>query len=252
MTTRVISISIVSHGQHELVEKILYDLNQHCSNFICEVILTINIEEPILFQNLKIDFPVHIIRNNTPRGFASNHNTAFKSAKGDFFCVLNPDIRMNMNPFPTLVEFARRSDVGAVAPRVVNSFGQREDSERRFPSMWELVKKLAGGQSAIWSDVHPVSSPDWIAGMFMLFPRSVFEELHGFDERYFLYYEDVDLCVRLALAGYKRLVCSDVNIVHDARRSSHKNFRYMVMHLRSIIRFFSSDAYRQLRKFRKC
>ncbi len=111
----------------------------------------------------------------------------------------------------------------------------------------ELMKKVAGGKSAIWSDAHPVSSPDWIAGMFMLFPRSVFEELHGFDERYFLYYEDVELCARLALAGYKRLVCSDVTVVHDARRSSHGSLRYAVMHLKSIIRFFSSNVYYQIR-----
>jgi GT2 family glycosyltransferase len=243
-----ISISTVSHGQYELIEKLFKDLDVYSSDFICEVILTINIEEPACVHNLDVDFPVHVIRNHTPRGFASNHNTAFQSAKGDFFCVLNPDIRLTMNPFPPLLELARQSDVGVVAPRVVNNSGDREDSDRRFPTPRELMMKIAGGKSAVWSDAHPVSSPDWIAGMFMLFPRSVFEELHGFDERYFLYYEDVDLCARLALAGYKRLVCSDVTVVHDARRSSHGNLRYAAMHLKSIFRFFFSDVYRQVRK----
>jgi N-acetylglucosaminyl-diphospho-decaprenol L-rhamnosyltransferase len=84
--------------------------------------------------------------------------------------------------------------------------------------------------------------------MFMLFPREIFKEIGGFDERYFLYYEDVDLCARLTLAGYRILLCNTVSAIHDARRSSHKNLRYMRLHLLSIIRFFFSDVYRQLRQ----
>jgi len=245
--SKSVTISVISHHQFFLVEKLLMDLSMHCSMDIGDVILTVNVEEARTIDS-GYDFPVQIINNNIPQGFGTNHNAAFKLAKGDFFCVLNPDIRLTMNPFPALLEFACQPDVGVVAPRVVNNSGQREDSERRFPTPWELMKKIAGGKSAIWSDAHPVSSPDWIAGMFMLFPRSVFEELHGFDERYFLYYEDVDLCARLALAGYKRLVCTDVSVVHDARRSSHGNLRYAALHLQSIFRFFFSDVYRQIRK----
>jgi GT2 family glycosyltransferase len=243
-----VSISIVCHGQWSIASFLMTDLQNICSDVIKEVILTFNIDEKFDFNEYEFSFPVRIIHNKFPLGFGANHNAAFKLAKGDFFCVLNPDIRLTMNPFPALLELAHNSNVGVVAPRVVNNLGQREDSERRFPTPLELMKKAAGGNSAVWSDAHAVSSPDWIAGMFMLFPRSVFEKIHGFDERYFLYYEDVDLCARLALAGYKRLVCSGVTIVHDARRSSHGNLRYAFMHLKSIFRFFFSDVYRQIRK----
>ena len=245
---KCVSISLISHGQFSLAEQLLKDLSAHCADETAEVILTVNIDEAVSFTTGTHGFPIRVVGNAEPKGFGANHNAAFKLAKGDFFCVLNPDIRLTMNPFPTLLEFARQTDVGVVGPRVVNNSGQREDSERRFPTPWELMKKIAGGKSAVWSDAHPVSTPDWIAGMFMLFPRSVFDELRGFDERYFLYYEDVDLCARLALAGYKRLVCSDVTVVHDARRSSHGNLRYAAMHLQSIFRFFFSDVYRQIRK----
>jgi hypothetical protein len=105
------------------------------------------------------------------------------------------------------------------------------------------------GKSAVYTDtVQPVSNPDWVAGMFMLFPRDVFLKIGGFDERYFLYYEDVDLCARLTLADYKILLCSTVSVIHDARRSSHKNLRYMRLHSTSMLRFFLSDVYRQLRQ----
>jgi GT2 family glycosyltransferase len=82
----------------------------------------------------------------------------------------------------------------------------------------------------------------------MLFPRQVFEQLHGFDERYFLYYEDVDMCGRLQLAGYKVAVCPQAQIVHHAQRSSHRSLKYLRWHLASMLRFFFSPVYRQLRK----
>lgn len=73
--------------------------------------------------------------------------------------------------------------------------------------------------------------------MFMLFPRTVYEQLGGFDETYFLYYEDVDLCARLRKLGYRVGYCADVSVVHDARRASHSNLSYLRRHLASMARF---------------
>jgi hypothetical protein len=244
----LISISIASHQQMHLVKQLLDDLQAQCSAEDIEIILTRNVPETHDFNLDELIFPLRLIDNPSPRGFGANHNAAFKIATGDYFCVLNPDIRLKENPFPALIALAQQAGVGVVAPRIVNTSGLREDSARRFPTPSELLRKALGGMSEVVTDAPDASAPDWIAGMFMFFPRSVFEELHGFDERYFLYYEDVDLCARLALAGYKRLVCSDVTVVHDARRSSHGNFRYASMHLKSIFRFFFSDVYRQVRK----
>lgn len=226
----------------------LNDLREHCSGDIAEVILTINIDEAVSLKQEILPFPVRVLRNFQPKGFGENHNAAFKIATGDYFCVLNPDIRLKENPFPALIALARQTAVGVVAPRIVNSAGLREDSARRFPTPFELLRKALGGKSEVVTDAPEVSAPDWVAGMFMLFPASVFRAMGGFDERYFLYYEDVDLCARLALAGYKRLVCPDVAVVHEARRSSHRRLRFAVMHVRSILRFFFSDVYRKVRK----
>lgn len=234
-----------------LVMQLLDDLQAQCSAEHIEIILTRNVPETHNFNPEEFSLPLRLIDNPSPKGFGANHNAAFKIAAGDYFCVLNPDLRLKENPFPALIALAQQAGVGVVAPQIVNTSGHREDSARRFPTPFELLRKTLGGMSEVVKDAPGVTVPDWIAGMFMLFPRSVFEELRGFDERYFLYYEDVDLCARLALAGYKRLVCSDVTVVHDARRSSHGNLRYASMHLKSIIRFFSSDVYRQIRKLRK-
>jgi GT2 family glycosyltransferase len=77
----------------------------------------------------------------------------------------------------------------------------------------------------------------------MLFPCKVFKEISGFDENYFLYYEDVDLCARLKFYGYKIIHYPFVSAIHKARYDSHHNIRYLLWHIFSIIRFFSSRAY---------
>lgn len=244
-----ISISIVSHRQANLVNALLADIRQFCSDVSLEVILTVNVEEDISFDTGGYDFPIRVINNSSPKGFGENHNAAFGLATGEYFCVLNPDIRLTVNPFPVLIEQAKDANVGLVAPLISNNEGEQEDSARKFPTPLEIVRKVFGGESATHIETQqPIAMPDWVAGMFMLFPRKIFKEIGGFDERYFLYYEDVDLCARLTLAGYQILLCSTVSVTHDARRSSHKNLQYMRLHLASIYRFFSSDVYRQLRR----
>ncbi len=244
-----LSISIVSHRQMRLVQLLLADIQQYCSNVPIEVILTMNLEEFLPFSIDDYGFPIRIIHNVAPKGFGENHNAAFQLAAGQFFCVLNPDIRFFLNPFPPLIAQAKEATIGLVAPLVTNNEGVREDSARQFPSLFEIVRKFFGGKSVMHADfMQPISYPDWVAGMFMLLPRDVFKEIGGFDERYFLYYEDVDLCARLTLANYKIILCSTVSVVHDARRSSHKSLRYMRMHLTSMVTFFSSSIYRQLRQ----
>ncbi|BCK88828.1 rhamnosyltransferase WbbL [Sideroxyarcus emersonii] len=242
-----LSISIVSHRQIGLVQKLLSDIQRYCAGTLVEVILTSNVEEQIPFEASDFMFPLRIIRNLAPKGFGANHNAAFRLARGEFFCVLNPDIGFSMNPFPVLIAQAKTENAGVVAPLVTNSAGVPEDSARRFPSPLEIIRKIFGGRSAIQADIRqPISHPDWVAGMFMLFPQRVFRKVGGFDERYFLYYEDVDLCARLTLAGYRVILCFMASVVHDARRSSHKNLRYMRLHLASVLRFFSSPVYRAL------
>lgn len=246
-----LSISIVSHLQIRLVELLLADIRQNCSGVSIEVILTVNVEEPLSLSTNDYAFPIRIIRNTAPKGFGENHNAAFKLATGNYFCVLNPDIRFSSDPFTALIAQTGEASVGVVAPLVTNCEGVREDSARRFPSPFEIIRKAFGGKSVVHEDITlPISNPDWVAGMFMLFKKKIFQEIGGFDERYFLYYEDVDLCARLTLAGYRIVLCPDVLVVHDARRSSHKNLRFMRLHLASMLRFFSSSAYRNLRRGR--
>lgn len=239
-----ISLSIVSHAQWELVHELLKDIALHCSNCELEIILTLNLPESIQFDQEKYPFKVQIIKNSYPLGFGANHNQAFKKASGSYFCVMNPDIRLKENPFNSLILCLDNPKMGVVAPKVLNNLGQSEDNGRSFPSPFKIIcKVIRGCKFSKYKQVGNFIYPDWIGGMFMLFPTKVFNLLNGFDERYFLYYEDVDICARLQLKGYIPAISTKLSVIHNARRESHRNFKYLRWHIASMLRFFLSYPY---------
>ena len=243
-----IIVSIVSHGHGAMVADLLSDIAGFAAPEL-SVVLTLNVPENL--PTLPADLPVSIIRNGAPKGFGANHNAAFRAVPGDYFCVLNPDVRLPANPFPALVLLLDASRAGVAAPLATNAQGQLEDSARRFPTLVRLTVKffnmLAGRRPPPDYEAQGgLIEPDWTSGLFMLFKTKGYEAVSGFDERYFLYYEDVDLCARLRLAGFRVLVDPSVRVVHEARRDSHRNFRHALWHAISIVRFLSSSAGRRV------
>jgi GT2 family glycosyltransferase len=238
-----ITVSVVSHGQATLVGELLSDLQTHCAT-VSKVVLTINIEEPLPFDTTQFKFPVEIIRNVAAKGFAANHNAAFRLAQTDYFCVVNPDVRWVQDPFPSLLEQLRDSSVGVVAPLILNPAGNVEYSARKFPTLFGILKKaLSGTDSRDYEIGTAPVFPDWVGGMFMLFPSKTFGTVGGFDERYFLYYEDVDICWRMQQHGLRAVLVPSTSVVHDARRRSHRDPRYFIWHSTSMLRFFGRRAF---------
>jgi GT2 family glycosyltransferase len=236
----VISISIVSHGQGELVSRVLSDLACLMGSAPVEVILTLNVPEPLSSAVERFPYPVKVVRNVAPRGFGANHNTAYRQAKGEWFCVMNPDIRISQDPFPILMKEISGLRGAVIAPAVLTMDGRIEDSTRHFPTLLSLARKMAGLGDGRYpfhlGDATFVA--DWVGGMFMFFRSESFAAAGGFDEAFFLYYEDVDLCMRLGLAGQRVLACPKAQVFHDARRASRRNLQYMRWHAYSMIRYF--------------
>jgi GT2 family glycosyltransferase len=204
---------------------------------VTQILVTKNVPENLSLQSNE---RVTIIENATPKGFGANHNAAFAYATQPFFCPLNPDIELSGNPFPKLVASMNQVQAALMAPMVKAPNGAIEDSVRKFPTLTGLLTKLAGvsdGRHAFTEDGGPFF-PDWVAGMFILFRRPAYVRLEGFDERYFLYYEDVDICVRAWQSGLKVACNPEVAVIHTAQRDSHRRFRHMCWHLASMGRYF--------------
>ncbi|MAM71953.1 MAG: glycosyl transferase [Gammaproteobacteria bacterium] len=233
-----ITISIVSHLQGELVKCLLKDLLK-VSRINLEIIVTINRPEDESYLTVASPLNLKVIRNKVVKGFGENHNQAFSISTTNFFAVVNPDIRLKNSDLYSMVHFLRSNDIAAVAPRVITPQGEIEDSIRKFPTIGRLLKRKFTSERRsdypIKEDPHPV---DWAAGMFVIFKKDSYIKLQGFDEKYFMYMEDVDICRRLKKVGGEIFIYPGTHVIHQAQRASHKNFKHFLWHVKSMLRYF--------------
>ncbi len=251
ISRRDVLISVISHGQGRMVHELLNDIEDKCDHARLSVVLTLNIDEDLPFTRANFSYPITIIKNNRIKGFAANHNYAFSLQKSKYFCVLNPDIRFIDDPFKCLAELADENAFGILAPLVYNRKMEIEDNIRRLPTPASLLKRFIKKKPE-YSPASSTMEVDWAAGMFLVFYAKVFEQLGGFDEKYYLYCEDIDICSRSWLMGSKVLWATDCRVIHEAQRTSHKKLGYFLIHLISYIKLFCSNVYyrRLLQKYR--
>jgi N-acetylglucosaminyl-diphospho-decaprenol L-rhamnosyltransferase len=239
-----ICLSVVSHGQGELVDRLLVDLAALPEGAIAHVIVTVNLAVDSWQLRDQPGLPrITVIRNRRALGFGANHNQAFAQCMESIFAVVNPDIRLAGNPFPELLgRFADDEDCALVAPVQVDTHGERESFARPVPTPWSIVwRRLVPAEAR--SRVSPGQAARWVAGAFMLWRAEAFRGLGGFDGRYRLYCEDVDICLRLQLDGKHFAVVESVHVVHDARRASRASLRLLLVHLRSLVRLWLSPVF---------
>lgn len=230
----MIAVSIVSHGHGDMVSALVARLLD-CPE-VSQILVTRNIPERL---ELPASARLTMIDNPQPRGFGANHNAAFVYCRQPWFCPLNPDVTLPDNPFPALLDTAQRLSAAIVAPRVITPAGTADDNVRYFPTLGRLFRKAVLGDRGTYplpADGRAVFV-EWVAGMFLLIDAQAYRRLTGFDEGFFLYYEDVDLCLRAWQQRMKVAVEPAMTIVHDARRDSRRKFRHLLWHLRSMLRY---------------
>jgi N-acetylglucosaminyl-diphospho-decaprenol L-rhamnosyltransferase len=247
----MILCSIVSHNQNHLVNRVLEDFQVLHFDADLRIIITQNTlqvsTELILPQGLMGgDTSVKVIQNQRELGFGANHNQAYHQAfnlfpetQSGFFCVLNPDLRFDSDCFSALADVLNsQNNLGIVGPNVLSDSGMAEDFARYDPSIRRLLRKFFIGDKGIYRGTRDtIYHPDWIAGMFMLFSWDSFASMRGFDEKFFLYYEDADICKRARAMGYRPSVVPWARVTHQAQRESHRSLRRAALHFKSMVRY---------------
>lgn len=242
-----VTLSVVSHGHSALVRSMIDSLAALGGDCVSRFLITSN--DPSLddFPDEPLQgFPFIIQRSDNVqvRGFGANHNQAFKDCDTEYFCVINPDIEFTSYPFHQLVSALSNDDSGLAYPSQVDGSNVLLDFKR------ELVSPLAIAQRHLLGQRYEVQSNKpvhWVSGAFMFFKSSVFRQLGGFDERYFMYCEDVDICLRIRLAGYE-LARADTTVIHHAGRRTLKSPAHLGWHVSSLVRLWRSSAYHEFKK----
>lgn len=230
-------VSVISHGHGVAVADLLRDLARHCAGSVARVVLTLNLpHEPDPVPPGEVwPFALELRRNALPLGFGANHNRALERGDESFVCVLNPDVRLSEDPFTAMVAAAAQPGVGCVYPLQVDAGEVVQDCERELPSPVALWRRRVLGRRE--------TRVDWVNAACLVLPRAVWQSLAGFDEGYFMYCEDVDLCLRLRQAGWS-LVRAPARVVHAGQRASRRRWDHLRWHVRSLLRLWRSPAYR--------
>ena len=234
MKKNIVNISIISHNDSHVVRNILEEL---CNfNFFDKILLTINIKENIdelkKFKNLPIEF----IINKNPKGFGENHNYAHAFSNCDYFMIINPDVKLHHLKFEVLIRYFNTKKVDLLAPMAVNNYNIIQDNARVYPSLYTpFLRKIGFFKNNIYDIYNDFVKVDWVSGMFMMIKSETFKDMNGFDEKFYMYYEDVDLCRRIRLNGGEILRINTEKIYHVGQHQSHKSLKFLSMHLKSMI-----------------
>lgn len=217
-----ISVVIVTTNSIAHIGNCLESILKHSAGLIYEVIVSDNGSTDGTPEYIESNFPwVKLVKNGKNLGFGTANNRGAALASGEFIFILNDDTVLTENSLQKVVE-KMRSDrsIGVLGYHLVNPDGSHQDSIRRYPYFWDqwiILTKLHN----LFPNLRPLrrylaqdidyskeQEVDQVMGACMVMPRSVFEKADGFDERFFVWFEEVDLQKRVKDGQGLRIVYS--------------------------------------------
>lgn len=204
----------------------------------------INIKEP----KKKFEY----IHNESNLGYGGGHNLAIKKIldTSTYHFVLNSDLYFNPDDLRILINYMENNpDVGQLMPKVIYPDGQLQYLCKLLPTPYDLIarrfipiKKIREMNDEKYelrfTGYNKIMNVPYLSGCFMLLRVSALKEIGLFDERYFMYPEDIDLTRRIH-KKYKTIFYPEVIIVHDHAKASYKNTKMMYVHIKNIIKYFN-------------
>jgi len=223
-----LSVIICNYLKFDLLKQTLNSLLAANISEQIEIIVTDNSPQPPE-EELKTSFPqVKFIFNRQNLGFGAACNRAFKKAQGDYVAFVNNDIVVFPDTLNTLLEQIKSdSTCGAIGPLVINPGNRLELSfARKSTLFYEFYQKFF--RQAIWQKRYllgqlTVSEWDWLSGCFLMIRRDLFTTELPFDEKFFLYFEDQDLCLRVRAKG-KKVIFFPLSMVSHLHNQTLQDF----------------------------
>ena len=237
-----LSIIIVNYNSAHLLEKCINSLKPAISGIETEIIIIDNNSADDSWDYIKsLTLTGQSYRMNTNVGFAKGCNRGFGVSQGKYVLFLNPDTILPGSSLKECISFLEQQpDAGAVGVRMINGKGKfLKESKRGLPTPSASFYKLFGLSSIFpkskqfskYYEGHvrenELSVVPVLSGAFMMIKREVFEKLNGFDERFFMYGEDIDLSLRITQAGYKNYYLGNITVTHLKGGSTTHNKKYI-------------------------
>ncbi|ATX92613.1 glycosyltransferase family 2 protein [Citrobacter portucalensis] len=246
----MIYISVVSHGHEAVIEEFgCLDSISKLNNL--SVILKDNKASGVLKEKYKNNPNIHVLEDEPGIGFGANNNYIFNycrnklgASDSDYFLIMNPDVKIDQNNYNKLL---CQLESNQYPFATINLYKNLEDEVydycvRKFPTFINFIESFAFGRNKTSLDKRNIvvnTHVDWAAGSFLIIKFSHYRHLLGFDENYFMYCEDIDLCYRYMQEFNDSLIfIPSVKALHDYRKDSKKILsKHFFWHIKSMLNY---------------
>lgn len=229
-----LSIIILNYKMKGLVKNCIKSVFESELNIPFEIIVVDNNSNDSIEEMLKEKFPeVKLIKSEKNLGMGAGNNLGIKEAKGKYILILNPDIFVFTDSIKKIIEKIKADKkIGLVSPKLLNPDKTLQYTCYRWHNLSTPIfrrtplgnfsfaqKELDRFLMADWTHDEE-KEVDWIQGSCLLIPKDVIDQVGAFDDRFFMYFEDTDLCRRISQAGYKIVYYPESEVIHLHRRQS--------------------------------
>jgi GT2 family glycosyltransferase len=229
-----VAVILVSFNTRDRLSACLESLQSQDYSGNVELVVVDNASSDHSKEMISERFPeVTLIANDENLGFAAANNQAYSMTDAEIICLVNPDTLVQRDAVSHAVDhLLRQPETGLCGGLLVDGDGERHPSGRRFPNAFGKFLTLSGlsarfpnskffaGQDYGWFDHLTPIQVEWVPGAFTCIRRELIEEIGFFDERYFLYYEETDLCLRAKRHGWRVDLVPSIVIEHEGGASS--------------------------------
>ena len=231
-----VSVIIVSFNTREVLRQCLQSVVDDSSGLVAEILVVDNASTDGSPEMIEQEFPqVRLIRSQINLGFGEGNNVALREARGRYFVLLNSDAFFVKGALPLAIQHMDENpSVGLGGCRLIGRDGISQPSSRCFHSVTgDLIvlsglaakfpnSKFFGSFDRTWANELDASPVDWVPGAFSIVRPSALNKVGFFDPSFFLYYEEVDLCMRLKKSGIPVWYWPDIVVIHIGGESSRQ------------------------------
>jgi len=220
-----ISVVIVNYNTGHLLHKAIDALQHACANINARIIIVDNASKDDSVEIIRRDFPdCRLIVNPVNVGFGRANNQAIAHVQGRYILLLNTDAFMSPDAIDKTVKYMdMHPSCGILGVKLIGSDGSLQPSARYFPTPWNIFLNRTG-LNRLFRQVRMVDDMgwdhasirqcDWVPGCYLLARRTMVDQIGLFDPRYFLYHEEVDLCMTAKRAGWNVVFYPDTTVIH--------------------------------------
>lgn len=235
-----LSVIIVTHNNGKHIRSCLHSLKENFQslNMSNQIIVIDNTSSDDTVEIIQKYRDIDLVKNKKNAGFAKGVNCGIKRACGNLLLILNPDTKLHKNSLVKLVQCLEKTNSGIVGGMVYKPDGSLHGSFVRKPTLgtvlfdYSNLRKIIPGdifhKKHYYEDLGCVKNAtrvDAVSGAYMLIDNSVIKNVGMLDEKFFMYLEDVDFCVRASTKGYKIMLCPESKIIHVGGASSKNKDR---------------------------